>query len=284
MVKVYRQGITQKVISILGCGWLGLPLGQHLGQQGYRVKGSTTTPEKLDTLAAAGIEPYLIDFNPGVSGSAISDFFRADVLFLNLPPGRKRPDVEAHFGAQMDAIIKELHYGSIGFVVFASSTSVYEDMNGVVVEADAGKPRPWSLSGRALLDAERCLQADTHFDTTILRLAGLYGHGRHPGRFLAGKKGLENGGAPVNLVHRDDVIAIAAQIITDEIRGEVFNVCADAHPTRKTFYRQAARDLGLEPPTFASDEATSYKIVSNEWLKARLGYRFQHPDPAADAS
>lgn len=272
-----------KTISILGCGWLGLPLGQHLVQQGYRVKGSTTTPEKLATLAEAGIEPFLIQLDPGVSGKAVSDFFQADVLFLNIPPGRKRPDVEAHFGAQMEAVIKELHYGAIGFVVFASSTSVYEDMKGVVVEADAGKPRPWSLSGRALLDAERRLQADTHFDTTILRLAGLYGHGRHPGRFLAGKKDLDNGGAPVNLVHRDDVIAIATQVMTDDVRGEVFNVCADAHPTRKALYQQAARHLGLEPPTFASDEATSYKIVSNERVKACLGYHFQHPDPAAAA-
>ncbi|HMB92580.1 MAG TPA: SDR family oxidoreductase [Rhodothermales bacterium] len=272
-----------KTISILGCGWLGLPLGQHLVQHGYHVKGSTTTPEKLDTLAEADIEPYLIELAPGVSGKVVSDFFRADVLFLNIPPGRWRPDVEAHFGAQMDAVIKELHYSSIGFVVFASSTSVYEDMNGVVVEADAGKPRPWSLSGRALLDAECRLQADTHFDTTILRLAGLYGHGRHPGRFLAGRKDLDNGGAPVNLVHRDDVIAIAAQVITDEVRGAVFNVCADVHPMRKTFYRQAARHLGLEPPTFASDEATSYKIVSNEQVKKRLGYQFQHPDPATHA-
>jgi nucleoside-diphosphate-sugar epimerase len=272
-----------KTISILGCGWLGLPLGQHLVQQGYHVKGSTTTPEKLATLAEAGIAPFLIQLDPGVSGKIISDFFQADVLFLNIPPGRKRPDVEAFFGDQIETIIKELHYGAIGFVVFASSTSVYEDMNGIVVEADAGKPRPWSLSGRALLDAERRLQADTHFDTTILRLAGLYGHGRHPGRFLAGKKDLDNGGAPVNLVHRDDVIAIAAQIIADDVRGEVFNVCADAHPMRKALYQQAARHLGLEPPTFASDETTSYKIVSNERVKARLGYHFQHPNPAAAA-
>lgn len=275
--------MTHKTISILGCGWLGLPLGQHLVQQGYRVKGSTTTPKKLDTLGEAGIEPYLLTLNPGMSGRDVNDFFQADVLFLNIPPGRKRPDVEAFFGDQIEAILKELHYGSVGLVVFASSTSVYEDMNGVVVESDAGKPRPWSLSGRALLDAERRLQADTHFDTTVLRLAGLYGHGRHPGRFLAGRTKLENGGAPVNLVHRDDVIAIATQVIVHDVRGEVFNVCADEHPTRKALYQQAARRLGLEPPTFTSDEATSYKIVSNERVKARLGYTFLYPDPSIEA-
>jgi nucleoside-diphosphate-sugar epimerase len=275
--------MTHKIISILGCGWLGLPLGQHLVQQGYRVKGSTTTPEKLDTFAEAGIEPYLLALNPGMSGRDVNDFFQADVLFLNIPPGRKRPDVESFLGDQIEATLLELHYGSVGLVVFASSTSVYEDMNSVVVELDAGKPRPWSLSGRALLDAERRLQADTHFDTTVLRLAGLYGHGRHPGRFLAGRTGLDNGGAPVNLVHRDDVIAIATQIIDDDVRGHVFNVCADEHPTRKALYQQAARQLGLEVPTFASDEATSYKIVSNERVKTHLGYTFLYPDPSIKA-
>ena len=71
----------------------------HLAGRGHRVKGSTTTPEKVDVLAQAGIAPYLIrldepDGNPG-------DFFDADVLFLNVPPGRRLADVEERYGALM---------------------------------------------------------------------------------------------------------------------------------------------------------------------------------------
>ena len=39
-------------ISIMGCGWLGLPLAAQLVKAGYNVKGSTTTPEKLEVLQA----------------------------------------------------------------------------------------------------------------------------------------------------------------------------------------------------------------------------------------
>lgn len=39
-----------QTISIMGCGWLWLPLAERLVQQGYTVKGSTTTPGKLGLL------------------------------------------------------------------------------------------------------------------------------------------------------------------------------------------------------------------------------------------
>lgn len=275
--------MAPKTISILGCGWLGLPLGARLAERGYRVKGSTTSPDKLPRLAEAGIAPYLLTLDPWIHGDQVGDFFRADVLFLNIPPGRRRPDVDVFFGELIESVLTELHYASINFVVFASSTSVYAPMNGLAVEGDAGKPRPWSLSGRALLDAESRLMADAHFDATVLRFAGLYGYDRRPGRFLAGREVVENGAAPVNLVHRDDAVAVVETVIEQDARGEVFNVCADAHPTRKAFYTRAAKWLGLDPPLFADDEAASYKRVSNQRLKERLGYQFLHPDPLIEA-
>ena len=47
-------------ISILGCGWLGLPLAKKLIENGYEVKGSTTSESKLELLKNAGISPYQI--------------------------------------------------------------------------------------------------------------------------------------------------------------------------------------------------------------------------------
>jgi 3-hydroxyisobutyrate dehydrogenase-like beta-hydroxyacid dehydrogenase len=35
--------IENKSISILGCGWLGVPLAKHLIQKGFSVKGSVTS-------------------------------------------------------------------------------------------------------------------------------------------------------------------------------------------------------------------------------------------------
>lgn len=275
--------MAPKTVSILGCGWLGLPLGTRLVQQGYQVKGSTTTAEKLPRLAEAGIAPYRLAFDPWLQGERVSDFFQADVLFFNIPPGRRRPDVEDFFSTVIGDLLAELRYGSVKLVIFASSTSVYAPMNGPVIEIDAGRPRPWSRSGRALLDAEARLMADAHFDTTVLRFAGLYGYDRQPGRFLADKQEVENGTVPVNLVHQDDAVAVVETLIEQDVRSDIFNVCADAHPTREAFYTRAAQWLGLDPPVFVEGGDGAYKVVSNQKLKARLGYRFQHPDPLVKA-
>lgn len=277
--------MTPRTVSILGCGWMGLPLGAHLVRQGYRVKGSTTTPEKQAQIAEAGITPYLLRLEPDLAGPAVDDFFEADVLFLNVPPGRRAPDVEATFRARMEAVRAALAGAPVGLVLFASSTSVYPDLNRVVTEEDAGGDI--RASGAVLLETERMLMQAPGFATTVLRFAGLYGYDRRPGRFLAGRREVANGAAPVNLVHRDDCIAIVAALLEQDVRGAVLNACADEHPSRRRFYTQAAAWLGLDPPQFvtedAADAAASFKIVSNRRLKERLGYRFRHPDPMQPA-
>ena len=55
--------MSQNKIGIIGCGWLGLPLAKELISNNHKVKGSTTTEEKLKILVrllnATG-EKYLI--------------------------------------------------------------------------------------------------------------------------------------------------------------------------------------------------------------------------------
>jgi len=49
--------MSKKVVSILGCGWLGKPLGAALINEGYLVMGSTSRHENIGALKAAGIVP-----------------------------------------------------------------------------------------------------------------------------------------------------------------------------------------------------------------------------------
>lgn len=269
-------------VSILGCGWLGLPLGRQLAEDGYPVKGSTTTSDKLSVLRAADIEPYHITLSPHLTGDRTDAFFATDVLFLNIPPPRGRDDLHAYHLRQIESVIDAA--GAVDWVIFASSTGVYPQERGTVTEEDAPSPddsdahaslRP---SGAALLDAERLLQSAAAFDTTVVRFAGLYGGDRDPGRFLAGRERVPGGDAPVNLIHRDDCLGIVRAILEQDVRGEIFNACADEHPIRRVLYTRAARRLGVEPPTFESGGTN--KMVSNARVKRVLGYRMQHPDPA----
>jgi nucleoside-diphosphate-sugar epimerase len=268
-------------ISIIGCGWLGLPLAGHLMRAGYHIKGSTTSRQKLTLLEEAGIEPYLLKLDPGLKCSpSAATLLESDVLVINIPPGRSRNDVVSFHKLQISNLLTAVAASTVGFVVFVSSTSVYPDINREVQEEDA---RAESGSGKALLEAEKMLFIRPEFSTTVVRLAGLYGYGRHPVNTLAGKTNIGNARAPVNLVHRDDCIRVISTIIRKNVRGEVFNVCSDMHPTRKDLYTEIAVRRGLTPPRFSENGKAGFKIVSNSKLKAHTNYEFIYPDPMEEA-
>ena len=64
-----------ETISILGCGWLGVPLAEYLIKCGYRVKGSTRTKEELAVLESKGIEPSLLVLDPDIRGENLDSFW-----------------------------------------------------------------------------------------------------------------------------------------------------------------------------------------------------------------
>ena len=276
-------------VSILGCGWLGRPLGQHLVKQGRSVRGSTTTPEKLDRLRDDGIEPVLLTLDPDLSGSDPGSLFDSEILVLNVPPSRGSDDVKARHRRQIEAVRDSAVDGRVEWILFASSTGVYPSVEQTVTEDDVPPGNPDTLpgsrrsTGEALVEVEGLLMNETpDLDVTIVRLGGLYGGDRNPGRFLAGRTDVSKPGSPVNLIHQDDAVGVFTAIIEQNVRGEIFNACADEHPERHVFYPKAAEATGLEPPTFDMTDDTTGKLVSNQKLKTRLGYQFQHPDPLAD--
>lgn len=268
--------VSIKKISLLGCGWLGLPLGHQLALAGYEVHGSTTSKEKLPVLKAAGIQPYLINVGRVLNGD-YQNFFKTDLLLLNIPPGRRRTDVADRYPEEIKTVIEAALEGGTKRLIFISSTSVYPNTNQIVKETEPLGAKQGS--GLALIRCENYLRGLSNLPVTILRLAGLVGGDRKAGRFLAGKKDLSNGDAPVNMVHREDCIRIIREIIGHNIMGEVFNICADEHPSRATFYRHQAQKEGLEPPTFLSEETSHFKIISNQKVKDFLNYSFVYPDP-----
>ena len=255
---------------------MGLPAAEALVQRGWRVRGSTTRAEKLLNLVRCGIEPYLLRLTPMPAGRGLRDFFSSDVVFLNFPPGRRRKDVESFLVTAIGNLIRAMREGHVNRVVFASSTSVYA--SGRVSETDAGLLIPPTASGRALLKAESALMQEPAFRTTILRYGGLYGYERQPGRFLRGRP-VTGGERSVNLVHRDDAVSVAVQVMEQGIDNEVFNVCANEHPSRGAFYTQAAQWLGLPPPEIIGTDDKPDKVVLNDKVRSQLGYEFIHSDP-----
>jgi nucleoside-diphosphate-sugar epimerase len=267
-----------KTISILGCGWLGLPLAEHFVALGYSVKGSTRSLSDISKLESRGIDPYILILDPELRGKKTEEFFDSHILIINFPPER-REDIVQYHKLQALSLISHIKHSQIKKVIFVSSTSVYPDLNREVREDDARSPS--KSSGEALLNFERLLIECSEFSTTVIRFAGLIGYNRKPGRFLSGKKQVTNGDAPVNLIHRDDCINIISQVIKNNLWGKIYNACSDIHPKRKDYYTRAAERLGITPPVFAKTEDFNFKIINSDKLKKDLNYNFLYPDPSA---
>mgnify|MGYP000934933063 CR=1 FL=1 len=68
-----------KRVSVLGCGWLGKPLAISLLDDGFSVKGSTTSAEKLIDLQKLHINPFLVDIS---QDEINTDFLNSDILII----------------------------------------------------------------------------------------------------------------------------------------------------------------------------------------------------------
>ncbi len=265
----------KNTISILGCGWLGLPLAEFLISKGFYVKGSTTSSDKLSRLSSKNIDPFLLELNPELTGEGRKDFFDAEILIIDIPPGGGDDKVSFH-PKQIESVLSEVKESSISKVIFISSTSVYGNVNQVVTEDNELSPD--KESGKALQIVEEMIFAENSIKKMIIRFAGLIDNDRNPVKFFAGRENIPGGKVPVNLIHRKDCINILYQVIMQNTWNEIFNACSDLHPSKKEFYTAAAEKLNLPAPIFI-DTNDSFKIVNSEKLKRYLGYEFIYPDP-----
>jgi len=257
-------------ISVLGCGWLGLPLAKALLVEGFDVKGSTTSDEKISLLANFGIKPFLISISENRVVGAVAEFLQSEILIVDIPP-KLRGSQSENFVSKIKNLIVEIENSPINKVLFISSTSVYADDNSIITEEKI--PNPDNDSGRQLFESEAILQQNENFETTILRFSGLIGENRHPIKFLAGKENVENPEAPVNLIHQTDCIGIILKIIKNQKWNQVFNAAAPFHPPRKEYYTTQAKLLNLEEPKFSNAISVGKTIDSSKIIR-ELDYEF----------
>ena len=263
-------------ISVLGCGWLGLPLALSLIDRGYKVKGSTTTESKLTKFLEKGINPYYINLTPIVQARDIRGFMEAELIIINIPPGTRNRSALFHI-EQIQNLKSHLENSSAKYIIYVSSTSIYPNTNGEVKEEDFTEIS--QAENKTLATAEKMISEIPGKQVTILRCGGLTGYDRLLIRHFAGRKNLTIGEEPVNLIHRDDVIGIIEAIIEQEKWGELYNICAPMHPLKKDFYMELAERFGYELPEFVFSEQQSYKIVNGEKVVRELNYEYKYPDP-----
>jgi len=89
----------------------------------------------------------------------------------------------------------------------------------------------------------------------------------------------------LNLIHRDDAVAAiwACFAGPSEVKNEIFNVADDGAARKTEIAVWLARELKMAVPRFTGEPVsprrglTPDRIIANEKLKTRLGWRPRYP-------
>lgn len=269
-----------KKIAIVGLGWLGLPLAMALTSKGYQVVGSKTTLDGVDAARMCGLECYPLVFLPEMQcdASDLDALLNVDALIITLPARRTVEGSELYFQAVQQLVDSALAH-NVKRIIFTSSTSVYGEGSGTMREDSP--LRPVTPSGKVLEELENWFHRLPNTSVDVLRLAGLVGSDRHPGRFIAGKINVQGGNYGVNLVHQDDVIAAMILLLSLPKGGHTYNLCAPMHPEKQHFYPALARQLGLTEPHFAeaAEADKGGKLIDGNRICKELRFEYLYPNP-----
>jgi nucleoside-diphosphate-sugar epimerase len=254
-------------ILIIGCGYVGVPLGQALASAGHEVHGIRRV-----AFSAEGITPHAID----LTRREALDSLPPDFDWLINTVSSSRGDAEQHRAVFVDGTKNLLHWlgDSPARVLFTSSTSVYPQTDGGWVD-ETSPANPTTGTGLALIEAEGLLPA-----ATVLRVAGIYGSERGYlfRQFQKGEAVLPERGRWLNMIHRDDVVG--AILAAMEIEPGIYNVNDDEPVTQRDFFEWLAQRLGRPMPpegeTISRKRAVTNKRVRNTKLKA-AGWRLRYP-------
>lgn len=275
-------------VLIIGCGYVGLPLGAELVKLGHDVHGVRKTPGGEAEMQTVGIHPHVADVTQLETLVALPGPF--DWVVNCVSSGKGGVDVfEQVYVQGTRNLIQWLAGTPLKKLVYTSSTSVYGQTDGSNVKEDSPTV-PNSPTSQLLVETEKLFLDSAqgkNFPAIILRVAGIYG----PDRGHLFQKYLINeariygkGDRIINMIHRDDVVAAIIAALKNGRGGQVYNVTDDEPVTHLHFFQWLSQTLGKYPPPHASEaefqarkRGLTNKKVSNRRLKMELGVQLRYP-------
>jgi nucleoside-diphosphate-sugar epimerase len=275
-------------VLIVGCGYVGLPLGAELVRLGHEVCGVTRSAQNHAALQSHSIQPFIADIAQ-----------RPDLDKLPLPfdwvvntVSSSKGGIEEYKQVYLQGtqhLIDWLAAAAPKKFVYTSSTSVYGQTDGSQVK-ESSPAEPAGETGRVLAATEQLLldaARGKKFPAVILRVAGIYGpeRGHLFLQYLKGEARMAGRGERLlNMIHRADVVNCIIAALRNGQAGEVYNAVDDEPVPQIHFFRWLAETLGKNMPPFGDEpapaggkRAVTHKKVLNRKLKAELGYQFKYP-------
>lgn len=271
---------TKKAL-IIGCGYLGVRIGQRLREGGYDVHATTRRRERLETLSRQGFQAVIFDLQNGAGHRIFQT--RYDTVVYAVAPGRDG-DPRLAFVDGLQDCLQSLRSLPPDCFVFLSSTGVYGQDDGAWVDEES-PTHPKAVRPRILVDGEQLVLRSAQkkeVNGVVLRLAGLYGPSRSPVAWCQSpewRERLARGNAEhfMNWVHADD--AAQAAILAAEVghAGEVYIIVDNEPVRRESFYGSACQQSSAPPLELTSDSERLGKRCSNNKAREQLGFEPQYP-------
>lgn len=278
-------------IGILGCGRLGLHLARSLKEDRFahlptpstiKIAATTTSEDNLETIQRFS------DSQEVLLGSQKSKLqaFLYPLEYLVVAVNAKSPcDYHKTYlltCRNLKNILSSPKALGPDHIIFCSSTGIYGDQEGKVVDESAEllSKTPKNL---AIIEAEKeLLKLSQKVKVTILRLSQLYGPS-HSLEFqielLSGSTLCGKGDYYTNFTHFDDASAAIMHIFQSELTG-IYNCAGKTHMLRHHFYNIVCGRFGWPAPTWDGSQGfipyRQNKIVSSDKLM-QTGYTFGHP-------
>jgi nucleoside-diphosphate-sugar epimerase len=273
---------------IIGCGYVGIPLGAELVRLGHEVSGLRRKASAETELKAAGITPLVADITkPETLAKLPRDF---DWVVNCVAAGGDAENYRQVYLQGTRNLIEWLGASPPKKFVYTSSTSVYGQTDGSQVK-ESSPTEPSAETAKILVETEKVLLAavaERKFPAVILRVAGIYGpdRGHWFKQFLKSEARMEGDGARfLNMIHRDDLIGGIIAALKSGRPGEIYNAADDEPVSQLHFFQWLAQALDKPlPPSEPENPAenrtrgVTNKRVLNRRLKMELGYQFKYPN------
>ena len=287
-------------VLIVGCGYVGFPLGVELGRLGHAVFGLRRSVSAENELKAAGIQPLFGDVTRPETLAGLPREF--DWVVNCVAAGGGAEEYRQVYLQGTRNLIEWLGPSPPKKFVYTSSTSVYGQTDGSQVK-ESSPTEPLAETAKVLLETEKLLlaaAAERKFPAVILRVAGIYGpdRGHWFKQFLKNEARMEGDGSRfLNMIHRDDLIGCIIAALKSGRPGEIYNAADDEPVNQMHFFQWLAQALDRPlPPSEPAAAAlprsgaprenpgenrkrgVTNKRVSNRRLKMELGYQFKYPN------
>lgn len=269
-------------VAIIGCGYVGKALAQHLRTKSdYVITATTTTPERVAELETVA---HRVEVLKGNDIEALTGaIHNQDAVILSV--GAANADVyeETYLGTAKAIASVLPQVPTVRQLIYTGSYALYGDQKGEWVDEDT-PIAPANPNGEIVAQTEQVLLgiSSPSLKACIFRLGGIYGPGRELIKIFGRSAGMTRPGTGKefsNWIHLEDIVGALTFTLENPLQG-IYNLVNSNPMPRGELIDRILEHHGLAKVKWDASVpgALPYNArVSNQKIQA-AGYQFIHPE------